>query len=81
MQAKRHFRKWLIQAPLGLVLVGAGFSITIEGGLMRYDHAPFLEWFIVGTFGLIVFNSGLSVFGNAILHRVRYERARKAEEA
>ena len=69
-----HFRRWLIQAPIGLVLIGMGLCFTIEAGFWKHQGASTWEWVLAGTGALIVLNSGISLFGDAILHRVRYER-------
>ncbi len=71
---KQLYRKWLFTAPLGLVLVGAGLSLLGDANITRYEGAPFWTWFGYGTFALVVFNSGLSVFGQAVIYRVRYEQ-------
>ena len=72
---KTNFRKWLLMAPLGLVLVGAGLCVFGEALLMKYNNAPFWDWFWWGTGGLAIINAGISVVGKAIIHRIRYERA------
>ena len=69
-----HRKKWLTQAPLGLVLIGFGVSLVAEAAMLKYGGAPWTQWVPYGTVALVVLNSGLSVFGNSILHRVRYER-------
>lgn len=60
--------RWLIQAPLGLILVGAGLSMAIDAGAVKASGSP---WFWYGTAALVVFNSGLCVFGDAIIHKIR----------
>ncbi len=60
--------RWLIQAPLGLILVGAGLSMTIDAGSVKASGEP---WFWYGTAALVVFNSGLCVFGDSIIHQIR----------
>ena len=67
------FRKWQIFSPLGLTLIGAGISLT--------DHASFLKaqgeaWFWLGTFGLVVLNSGVALMADAVKNRVMYELGR-----
>ena len=63
-------KPWLWQAPLGLVLVGAGLSMAIDAGTSKaYGHS----WFWFGSFALVVFNAGLCVFGGAIIKRVKDE--------
>ncbi|MEM6299895.1 MAG: hypothetical protein AAF740_14500 [Bacteroidota bacterium] len=73
----KHYKRWKLFAPLGLLLVGAGLSLLIDAGVQKFNGLSFWEWVAYGTFGLIVFNSGLSIFGEAILERVRYEREAK----
>jgi len=46
----------------------------------KYDGASTWSWVAYGTAALVVFNSGLSIFGDAILQRCRYERALEKEK-
>lgn len=59
---------WLL-APLGLVLVGAGLSVTMDAALRRAAGAGTRRWFGQGTLGLTLVGSGLSVFGDAVRRR------------
>jgi hypothetical protein len=68
---KKAYQRWLIQAPLGLATIGFGACLIAEAAMAKYSGQP---WFWFGTFALCVFNSGLCIFGDAILWRVRYER-------
>ncbi|MFN7117060.1 MAG: hypothetical protein ACK4TA_09700 [Saprospiraceae bacterium] len=73
----KHYRNWLIQAPLSLVLVGMGICFISESAMLKASGAAWTHWVAAGTGSLVVFNSGLSIFGNAILERVRYEQSMK----
>lgn len=71
----RHHRKWwLIKAPAGLSLTGFGLCLIVEAGMAKYAGEP---WFWSGTLALIVFNAGLSIFGDGVKHRVHLERLRE----
>ncbi len=70
----KYYRRWLIQAPVGLVLVGFGACLVADAALTKYGGANTLNWVLYGALALVVLNSGLSIFGDAILQRVRYER-------
>ena len=59
--------KWLLFSSVGLALVGAGLSLAIDAGFKKYAEQP---WFVQGTLALIVFNTGLSLFGRAVAHYV-----------
>jgi hypothetical protein len=59
--------KWLLFSSVGLALVGAGLSLAIDAGFKKYDAQP---WFFQGTLALIVFNTGLSLFGRAVAEYV-----------
>lgn len=74
---KQLFRKWLITAPFGLVLVGAGLSVFGEALLIKWEQRPFWDWFWWGTAGLVLINAGISLVAQAVIFRVRYEHARK----
>ncbi len=77
MTAKQHYRRWMIQAASGLATVGFGACLIAEAAMLKFEGAPTLQWVGYGTLALVVFNTGLSLFGDAILHRVRYERKRE----
>lgn len=74
MKKNKHYRRWLLQAPLGLVILGFGACLIAEAAMLKYGGAPAWQWVAGGTVALVVFNSGLCIFGDSILHRVRYER-------
>lgn len=62
--------KWLILAPLGLVLIGYGLCVFSEAGNLKHTGSPTVEWVLLGTYSLILINGGLSLFGQAIYFRV-----------
>jgi hypothetical protein len=72
-----YYRKWLIYAPIGLILTGAGLCVFGTALFKMRDGVPFMEWFIWGTASLAIFNAGLSFFGQAVKFRVFYELSRK----
>lgn len=74
MKAK-HYRNWFIFAPLGLATAGFGLCLVAEAATLKASGAGWLEWVPFGTVALVVFNTGLSFFGRAVLERIRYERA------
>lgn len=79
MKAKKvnHYRSWLVKAPVGLATIGFGACLIAEAAMLKYSGAMPWEWIAYGTLALVVFNAGLCVFGDAIIHRVHYEREKK----
>lgn len=67
---KLEIKSWFWQAPVGLILVGAGLSMAIDAGTNKANGQ---SWFWYGTLALVIFNSGLCVFGDAIVKRVKDE--------
>ena len=61
--------KWLIYAVSGLLLVGFGLSLLGEAILFKYTGSPY--WVACGTLALVVTNSGLCLFGQAIIEKVK----------
>ena len=64
--------KWLIFSISGLILFGFGLSLLGEAIILKYENKPF---FWSGALALIVINSGLCLFGNAIRYRVQMDRS------
>ena len=79
MDKKDYYQRWLIRAPLGLVLVGFGACLIAEAAMDKFEGLPTGHWVTYGTIALVVFYSGLSIFGDAVLQRCRYERAKEKE--
>ena len=73
-QSEKHRKNWLIQAPVGLVLVGFGLCLVVESAFLKSEAVATWKWVLAGTFSLVVFNSGLCIFGNSILEKVRSEK-------
>lgn len=55
-----------MKAPLGLMLIGLGFSIAGDA-VARKSTAQ--SWFWRGTLGLVLMNAGVSIVGDAVRHR------------
>jgi hypothetical protein len=80
--------KWLLLAPTGVLLVGAGLCVCIDAAFDMHGTAPFSRWFLKGTYGLILFNGGLSLFGTGMRFRamldtrqiIRQELKRRQKE-
>jgi len=68
--------KWLLLSPVSLLLIGAGLCVTIDAGNAKNTGAPFQQWFLLGAYGLILFNTGLSLFGQAVRFRVQLDYRR-----
>ena len=65
-----HYENWNRLSPLGLLLTGLGLSLLGDAALSKLRGRG---WFFKGTLGLIVFNAGLAVFGEAVKNRTLYE--------
>ncbi len=74
-----HQKMWLMFAPLGLALIGFGASVTGYAVELRTLDADFWTWFWWGTAGLVLLNSGVACFGEAVKRRVLYELGRGEE--
>ena len=68
-----HKAKWLLFAPLGLATIGAGASMIHWAGSLKDQHVPTSKWVAAGTAALVVFNAGISLFGQGVVERVLYE--------
>jgi hypothetical protein len=69
----KDYKKWIIMAPFGLLLTGLGIVVILEAFHLKNTETSFTKWFILGTLGLIIFNSGLSIFGQSIIHKTKDE--------
>lgn len=65
-------RKWLLYSISGLLLFGFGLSLLGEAILSKYDNKTY--WGYLGTLALVVTNTGICLFGQAIVEKIKGER-------
>jgi hypothetical protein len=68
-----NYKKWLIFSPLGLATIGFGASLLGHSIQLKIEEAKLLAWFLWGTCSLIVLNTGIAIFAEALKARVLYE--------
>ncbi len=66
-----QYRKWMIYAVSGLLLIGFGVSLVGESILIKSQTDNFWVWGAWGTLALVVLNSGVSLFGQAVIERIK----------
>jgi hypothetical protein len=79
-KSQMYYKKWMLFAPVGLLLVGFGMCVFGTALFKMRDNAPFIEWFLWGTGSLLLINSGLCFFGSAIKYSILYELTRKEKD-
>lgn len=67
------FYRWIIEAVLGLILIGFGLSLFGQSVIYKSKGESLKKWFLRGTLSLVVFNVGLCIFGDAVKTRMIYE--------
>lgn len=75
-----HHRKWRLFAPLGLAVIGLGASLLGHSVQLKTEGVSVLTWFLWGTVSLIVLNSGVALFGEAVKHRALLDIAIEYEK-
>jgi len=50
-------------------MFGMGLSMVGESIILKYKHSH--DWFLWGAFALIITNSGLCIFGQAVIEKVK----------
>lgn len=68
--------EWLVASIGGLILIGAGVSITGEAIIAKAAGGP---WFWLGTAGLVVLNSGVSIVGRGVVARALMRGGRSSQ--
>ncbi len=66
-------KQWIFYSVGGLILIGAGLSLTIDAAFYRFGHPENLFWIAYGTLALVVFNSGICLIGQGIICKVRLD--------
>lgn len=65
-----NYEKWNAFSFIGLVIIGLGLSLT---GNAIISKSKGKGWFFKGLVALIVTNSGIAIFGEAVKARALYE--------
>jgi len=68
--------KGLIVGPLGLLLFSVGLWVFSEAAEAKHTGAPFRQWFLWGSYSLILINGGLLLFGQAVRYRAQLDYRR-----
>ncbi len=59
----------MIYSIFGLLVFGMGLSILGEAIILKYKQSD--NWFVWGTLALITTNSGLCLFGQAVIEKIK----------
>lgn len=73
--------KWMILAPISLLLIGYGLCVFSEAGHYKHTGNPTHEWVLLGTYSLILINGGLSLFGQAVRYRILIDVRRETRRS
>jgi uncharacterized membrane protein HdeD (DUF308 family) len=69
----KHYQKWLLQMPIGFLLVSAGVLVIMYAANKRASD----EWLIWGIISVSILNTGLGILGNAYIHKVKSDLMRR----
>ena len=72
-----HKKKWLLLAPSGLLLIGAGACLVDWAGTLKTARPTPGHWVAAGTAALVVLNAGVSLVGQSIVEKVLHELREK----
>jgi len=71
--SNKHYQKWLLQMPVGFLLVGAGVIVIMYSANKRASD----EWLIWGLISATIMTTGLGILGNAYIHKVKSDLIKK----
>lgn len=73
--------KWLILAPLGLLLFSFGLCVLGEASHARHAGEPTQVWVLLGIYSLALINVGLIFFGEAMRFRILLDVRRETRRS
>jgi multidrug transporter EmrE-like cation transporter len=62
--------KWMILAPIGLLMFSFGLTVLSEAAHQRRTGVPTQVWVVLGLYSLVLINTGLILFGEALRFRI-----------
>ena len=73
--------KWMILAPLGLVLFSFGLTVLSEAAHQRRTGEPTQVWVVLGLYSLVLINVGLIFFGEALRFKILLDVRRETRRS
>ncbi|MBO9612768.1 MAG: hypothetical protein J7619_08750 [Dyadobacter sp.] len=73
--------KWMILAPLGLLLFSFGLTVLSEAAHERRIGEPTQVWVVLGLYSLALINGGLIMFGEALRFRILLDVRRETRRS
>jgi len=73
--------KWMILAPIGLILFSFGLTVLSEAAHQRRTGEPTQVWVLLGLYSLVLINSGLIFFGEALRFRILLDVRRETRRS
>lgn len=73
--------KWMILAPVGLILFSFGLTVLSEAAHQRRSGEPTQVWVLLGIYSLVLINTGLIFFGEALRFRILLDVRREARRS
>jgi hypothetical protein len=74
---KQYWLQWMFRGGAGACLVGTGLCMTIEAAFYRFSGATFSNWFLFGTFSLIVTIAGVCLLIDSLRFKIKLDKIRK----
>jgi len=73
--------KWMILAPVGLILFSFGLTVLSEAAHQRRTGEPTQVWVVLGLYSLVLINVGLILFGEALRFRILLDVRRETRRS
>ena len=73
--------KWMILAPIGLILFSFGLTVLSEAAHQRRIGEPTQVWVLLGLYSLVLINAGLIFFGEALRFRILLDVRRETRRS
>ena len=73
--------KWMILAPVGLIIFSLGLVVLSEAAHERRVGEPAQVWGLLGLYSLVLVNGGLILFGEALRFRILTDVRKEARRS
>ena len=73
--------KWMILAPIGLLLFSFGLMVLSEAAHQRRTGEPTQVWVVLGLYSLVLINVGLIFFGEALRFKILLDVRRETRRS